>query len=1200
MAFQAGTAFVPVMPSFRGFQARVAREAGAGGQRAGREFGRSFEPAAEQGTRGLGERLRSGLGKLDDVMGKIGLAGGAALGAGLVKAVDASAAQGKLQAQLGLTAKESGRLGKVAGSLYADAYGDSIEDVNGAIAAVISSIDGMRGASDSAVRDMTAKALSLAKAFDLDVARAVQVVGQMVKSGLVKDATQGMDLLTATLQRVPAAVRDDILDALDEYGPFLTQIGVTGQKAFELLAQGAQKGMYGIDKTGDALKEFTIRATDMSKNTVTAYKTLGLDTQKVTNDLLAGGQRGASAFQLIITKLRGIKDPAAQSQAALALFGTPLEDLSTGDIPKFLQSLDTTQHTLGNTAGAAQRMGDAMQNTAAAKIERFKRSIEQGLTQAAVGAIPVLDRLGGAARGLGITPAGVAKFGLALAGVAVGAKAAAFAVNVLTASVRGHSIASVTAAAATRTYAGAVGLVTGWRNVNAAMTANAGLMTRLGAAMKSQLLLWRQTAAAQGVSTARLIAHAAAQRIVAAATVLWTAAQWALNTAVGVLASPITAVIAVIALLVAGIVLLYKKNETFRNFVNAAWAAIKNAVVQAWAFIKPIFTQIAHYLVVVIGTALRWYWAYVKFVFATVWTIISYAWTGIRAVFTAIAGFLQGPLRVAWIVLQNTIKIAWIAIQIYIKVAWTLIKGYFNLMKWYVMSVLAPIFRWLYNSVIKPVFMAIVASIRANWNAAKLIFNALRSFLSAVLGPAFRLFRSVASAAWSGLRSAISSTYNGGIRPVFDRLKSALSTVRSAFSTAVEAIRKTWAKIQDAAKKPVNFVIGVYNKGIVGLVNKLADFAGVKGRLSSIPQLARGGTLDNPMAAQPMMTNGPLAIVGEGRRQYPEFVIPTDPRYRRRAQALWSMAGQKVMGEKPANKWLRGPNALSGEGIAFRRGGSLQALAFGGIIGKFVDGVKNFTIGNVEKGAETLLGKVLGGTVPGSGKFRDVVAAVPGWIKKTVLEWVKKKVATFGGGPAMERALNWAKTQSGKPYQWGGNGNPSWDCSGFMSAIESVIRGQKPHRRWATASFRGGTPPGWHRNQKSGFMIGVLDNGNAHASHTAGTLLGHNVESSGSGGVRVDHGARGFNNGMFPWRYGLKFDSGGQLPQGATLALHNARRPDRVLTDAQWSAIYTAARGGDAPTTSYTINARTADFTVRDLEVLQRRQDARARVGRPH
>ncbi|MEU5166790.1 hypothetical protein [Streptomyces mutomycini] len=124
------------------------------------------------------------------------------------------------------------------------------------------------------------------------------------------------------------------------------------------------------------------------------------------------------------------------------------------------------------------------------------------------------------------------------------------------------------------------------------------------------------------------------------------------------------------------------------------------------------------------------------------------------------------------------------------------------------------------------------------------------------------------------------------------------------------------------------------------------------------------------------------------------------------------------------------------------------------------------------------------------------------------------------GGPGTGRALKWARTQNGKRYQWGGNGNPSWDCSGFMSAIESVIRGQKPHRRWATGSFRGSSAPdGWVRGLKSPFMIGIT---NAGVGHTAGTLNGVNVESRGGDGVVVGPRARGWNSSLFTDVYGFR------------------------------------------------------------------------------
>ncbi|MFC9973539.1 hypothetical protein ACFVH6_21860 [Spirillospora sp. NPDC127200] len=565
-----------------------------------------------------------------------------------------------------------------------------------------------------------------------------------------------------------------------------------------------------------------------------------------------------------------------------------------------------------------------------------------------------------------------------------------------------------------------------------------------------------------------------------------------------------------------------------------------------------------------IAAAATWLWTTVIVpVFNGIRAAIAASWGIIRPIFSAIAGAARAVVGVAFTVLSNVVKTAWILIQVAIKVAWTVIRAIFTAIRTYINAVLAPVFRWLLNNVIKPVWSGIRSAISVAWTLIRGTWNGIKNFLSVTLGPAFRTFRTVASGAWSGLRSAISTVYTSGIKPVFDRLRGALSTVKSAFSTAVGAIKTSWDKLKSIAKAPVNFVIGVYNKGIVGLVNKLADFAGVKTRLSAIPQLAAGGTLANPARMAPMMTRGPMAIVGEGRPAHPEFVIPTDPKYRSRAQGLWAAAGKHLGADAgPDRKWLSGRNRLGGEGMAFRRGGSLQAMAMGGIIGDFVEGVRNFTVGNVEKGARTLLDKVLGGTVPGSGVFRTVVAAIPGWIKDKLLGWIKSKVMSFGGGPGFERGLAWAKTQDGKPYQWGGNGNPSWDCSGFMSAIESVIRGQRPHRRWSTHPFHGGASspmPGWHKNLRSGFMIGVTGAG---VGHTAGTLLGKPVESGGSGGVQVGGGARGHSNSLFNHRYGLRlarggvvggvrtatYDSGGWLQPGYTLAYNGTGKPEPVVS----------------------------------------------------
>lgn len=65
------------------------------------------------------------------------------------------------------------------------------------------------------------------------------------------------------------------------------------------------------------------------------------------------------------------------------------------------------------------------------------------------------------------------------------------------------------------------------------------------------------------------------QKIAAVATKAWAAVQWLLNAALT--ANPIGLVVAAVALLIGGIILLWKKNEGFRKIVIAVWNAIKVA-----------------------------------------------------------------------------------------------------------------------------------------------------------------------------------------------------------------------------------------------------------------------------------------------------------------------------------------------------------------------------------------------------------------------------------------------------------------------------------------------------------------------------------------------------------------------------------------------------------------------------------------------
>jgi len=95
------------------------------------------------------------------------------------------------------------------------------------------------------------------------------------------------------------------------------------------------------------------------------------------------------------------------------------------------------------------------------------------------------------------------------------------------------------------------------------------------------------------------ILYTVAQKIAAAASKAWAAAQWLVNAALT--ANPIGLVIAAIALLVVGMVIAYKKSETFRAVVQAAMKGVlvafgwvKDAGKALWDFMKKVWNGIGN------------------------------------------------------------------------------------------------------------------------------------------------------------------------------------------------------------------------------------------------------------------------------------------------------------------------------------------------------------------------------------------------------------------------------------------------------------------------------------------------------------------------------------------------------------------------------------------------------------------------------
>ncbi|NUP16570.1 MAG: hypothetical protein HOZ81_10775 [Streptomyces sp.] len=304
--------------------------------------------------------------KFDAAAAGIAAGVGAALGYGVAQSMDMSAANSKLAAQLGVGPAEAAKLSKLSADVYANNWGESTEQVNEAIKGVYQNI-GDTSKAKGGLEGVTSKALALSQTFDQEVGPTTAAVGQMLKTGLAKNADEAFDIITRGFQ-TGVNKSDDFLDTLNEYSTQFRDLGLDGATATGILKQGLKAGARDADLVADAMKELNIRVQDQSA--AQGLQQLGLNAHDMAEAFAAGGPRARDALQSITDKLRSVEDPTKRYALAQQLLGTQSEDLS-----KALYAIDPSKAVegLGKVSGAADNAMKTLSNSPAAALETFKR-----------------------------------------------------------------------------------------------------------------------------------------------------------------------------------------------------------------------------------------------------------------------------------------------------------------------------------------------------------------------------------------------------------------------------------------------------------------------------------------------------------------------------------------------------------------------------------------------------------------------------------------------------------------------------------------------------------------------------------------------------------------------------------------------------------------------------------------------------------
>ncbi len=449
-------------------------------------------------------------------------------------------------------------------------------------------------------------------------------------------------------------------------------------------------------------------------------------------------------------------------------------------------------------ADGSASSGDKLKGVAAAGIILYP--ILSKVTSAATGATKALVKVGSTAVSSG---KGVAGFFTAKGGAWDGIRLHAMGAK--------DALAKVGSAAASAGRSAGSGLASLGSTLATGARAAAGFAVSMG---QAALAATRAGLAAAGAAI-KTVAMKAVQVAVAAATGIWTAAQWLLNIALN--ANPIGLIILAIVAVIGIIALLWTKCDWFRNGVMAIWNAIQVAV----------------------GAVVDWFQTNVLPGLTTVWNWIKTGVSILWQAFTTYWGFILGIVKtvIAWI-MENVwpkLSAAFEAIKTGVSILWQAITTYWN-----------AIF-----TVVKTVVGAVVGEVTAKFNAAK----------------------TIAMAVWNAISGAISGAVTT-IKTVLGEIKAKVDSVVTWFGTMKTKIGETMSgigqAIKDAFRGAFNAVSGFWNSTVGKLSWDVPNWVpGMGGKTISAPKLptiAKGATIE----PQP---GGTLAILAEAGRA--ETVVDT-------------------------------------------------------------------------------------------------------------------------------------------------------------------------------------------------------------------------------------------------------------------------------------------------------------------------------------
>ena len=293
-------------------------------------------------------------------------------------------------------------------------------------------------------------------------------------------------------------------------------------------------------------------------------------------------------------------------------------------------------------------------------------------------------------------------------------------------------------------------------------------------------------------------------------------------------------------------------------------------------------------------------WEGIKQILSAAWefikTVISVAWDNIKALMSTALWFIEDEWNKTWDKIKGKAGDIWDWLKEKVDTVWEAIKGK-----------ISDVWNWITDDT------------QAKWTAIQTKLNSVGTWASTTFSGFFNTAKELIIGAFQSLSGGVEKIW-GAIKRTLDTIGTWLETnVVSKFTSAKESIlgalggiatgaSSRLAGIANAIKNPFNRAIGVFNNfrnkisGWLGSINVSLNIPSILPLFASggtldgggLKHFASGGAIPSSEVGGGFVANRARAIVGEGSKVWPEFVIPTDPRYRSRALGLLASAANKI------------------------------------------------------------------------------------------------------------------------------------------------------------------------------------------------------------------------------------------------------------------------------------------------------------------